>query len=118
MRMLLLLYSLEFLEESRILGLLKKYCKFLPVPIIFGTEKDYKTEKDEKGEDKEVVTEKPRQINNTKPAWTQKPADLKDEDYKSFYRELYPMTFDEPLFNIHLNVDYPFTLTGILYFPK
>jgi molecular chaperone HtpG len=110
--------SLEFLEESRILGLLKKYCKFLPVPIIFGTEKDYKTEKDEKGEDKEVVTEKPRQINNTKPAWTQKPADLKDEDYKSFYRELYPMTFEEPLFNIHLNVDYPFTLTGILYFPK
>jgi molecular chaperone HtpG len=110
--------SLEFLEESRILGLLKKYCKFLPVPIIFGIEKDYKTEKDEKGEDKEVVTEKPRQINNVKPAWTQKPADLKEEDYKSFYRELYPMTFEEPLFNIHLNVDYPFTLTGILYFPK
>jgi len=110
--------SPEFLEEYRILNLLKKYCKFLPIPIIFGTEKDYKTEKDEKGEDKELVTEKPRQINNTKPAWTQKPLDLKDEDYKSFYRELYPMTFDEPLFNIHLNVDYPFNLTGILYFPK
>lgn len=110
--------SLEFLEESRILGLLKKYCKFLPIPIIFGVEKETKTEKDEKGEDKEVTLEKPRQINNVKPAWTQKPADLKDEDYKSFYRELYPMTFEEPLFNIHLNVDYPFTLTGILYFPK
>ncbi len=110
--------SLEFLEEYRILNLLKKYCKFLPIPIIFGVEKDYNTEKDEKGEDKEVVTEKPRQINNTKPAWTQKPIDLKDEDYKSFYRELYPMTFEQPLFNIHLNVDYPFNLTGILYFPK
>ncbi|MFW5708082.1 MAG: molecular chaperone HtpG [Bacteroidota bacterium] len=110
--------SLEFLEESRILELLKKYCKFLPVEIEFGTETEYKTEKDEKGEDKEVKTEKPRIINNTRPAWTQKPADLKEEDYKSFYRELYPMSFEEPLFNIHLNVDYPFTLTGILYFPK
>ena len=110
--------SLEFLEESRILGLLKKYCKFLPVEIEFGTETEYNTEKDEKGEDKEVKTEKPRIINNTKPAWTLKPADLKEDDYKSFYRELYPMTFEEPLFNIHLNVDYPFTLTGILYFPK
>ncbi|MFW5663673.1 MAG: molecular chaperone HtpG [bacterium] len=110
--------SLEFLEESRILSLLNKYCKFLPIEIIFGTETETKTEKDEKGEDKEVKIEKPRIINNTQPAWTQKPADLKEEDYKSFYRELYPMTFEEPLFNIHLNVDYPFTLTGILYFPK
>lgn len=110
--------SEEFLEESRILGLLKKYCKFLPVEIIFGTEKEYLTEKDEKGEDKEITQEKARIINNTKPAWTQKPVDLKEEDYKGFYRELYPMTFEEPLFNIHLNVDYPFNLTGILYFPK
>ena len=110
--------STEFLEESRILALLKKYCKFLPVEILFGKETEYKTEKDEKGEDKQVPIEKDRIINNPKPAWTQKPADLKDEDYKSFYRELYPLTFEEPLFNIHLNVDYPFTLTGILYFPK
>ena len=110
--------STEFLEESRILALLKKYCKFLPVEILFGKETEYKTEKDDKGEDKQVPVEKGRIINNPKPAWTQKPADLKDEDYKSFYRELYPLTFEEPLFNIHLNVDYPFTLTGILYFPK
>ena len=110
--------STEFLEESRVLALLKKYCKFLPVEILFGKETEYKTEKDEKGEDKQVPIEKDRIINNPKPAWTQKPADLKDEDYKSFYRELYPLTFEEPLFNIHLNVDYPFTLTGILYFPK
>ncbi len=113
--------SEEFLDESRIFNLLKKYCKFLPVPIIFGTEKVTKTlegEKDEKGNDKTVTEEKPRQINNVKPAWTLKPADLKEEDYISFYRELYPFTFEEPLFNIHLNVDYPFNLTGILYFPK
>lgn len=110
--------SHEFLEESRILSLLNKYCKFLPVEIIFGTEKETITEKDDKGKEKEVTLEKPRTINNTKPAWTQKPSELKDEDYKSFYRELYPMSLDEPLFNIHLNVDYPFTLTGILYFPK
>ncbi|NLF41350.1 MAG: molecular chaperone HtpG [Bacteroidales bacterium] len=113
--------SEEFLDESRIFNLLKKYCKFLPVPIIFGTEKVTKTlegEKDEKGNDKTVTEEKPRQINDVKPAWTLKPADLKEEDYISFYRELYPFTFEEPLFNIHLNVDYPFNLTGILYFPK
>ncbi len=110
--------SEEFLEEHRILGLLKKYCKFLPVPIVFGTETETVTEKDEKGEDKEKTVEKPRIINNTGPAWTRKPADLKPEDYASFYRELYPMSFDDPLFHIHLNVDYPFTLTGILYFPK
>jgi molecular chaperone HtpG len=110
--------SEEFLEEHRILGLLKKYCKFLPVEIVFGTEKETRKEKDEKGEEQEVTEEKPRVINNTRPAWTRKPSELSDEEYKGFYRELYPMSFDEPLFNIHLNVDYPFTLTGILYFPK
>ena len=108
----------DFLEEEKILGLLKKYCKFLPVEIVFGTETETRKEKDEQGEEKEVKVEKPRVINNTNPAWTRKPAELTDEDYKSFYRELYPMSFEEPLFNIHLNVDYPFTLTGILYFPK
>ncbi len=108
----------EFLEEDKILGLLKKYCKFLPVEIVFGKETETRKEKDDKGEEKEVQVEKPRVINNTNPAWTRKPTELTEEDYKSFYRELYPMTFEEPLFNIHLNVDYPFTLTGILYFPK
>ena len=110
----------EFLEEYRILELLKKYSKFLPVPIQFGTEKvSEKTGlKDKDGNDEYKEVEKPRIINNTKPAWTQKPADLTDEDYKNFYRELYPMNFEEPLFHIHLNVDYPFNLTGILYFPK
>ncbi|NTW33874.1 MAG: molecular chaperone HtpG [Bacteroidetes bacterium] len=112
--------SNEFLEEQRILTLLKKYCKFLPVEIIFGTEKTYEPtgEKDKDGHDKTKEVEKPRIINNPNPLWNQKPVDLKDEDYKNFYRELYPMNFEEPLFNIHLNVDYPFTLTGILYFPK
>jgi len=110
--------SLEFLEEHRILALLKKYCKFLPVEIVFGTESKTTSKKDDKGEEKEETIEQPRVINNTKPAWTRKPADLKDEDYKEFYRELYPLTFEEPLFNIHLNVDYPFNLTGILFFPK
>ncbi len=111
--------SEEFLSESRITEILDKYCKFLPVEIIFGT----RTERIEDGKDEEEKpkykeVEVPNLINNTKPAWTKAPADLTDEDYKSFYRELYPMTFDEPLFNIHLNVDYPFTLTGILYFPR
>ncbi len=112
--------SKEFLEEYRILELLKKYSKFLPVPIRFGTEKvSEKTgKKDKDGNDEYKEVEKPRIINNTKPAWTQKPGDLKDEDYRKFYRELYPMNFEEPLFYIHLNVDYPFNLTGILYFPK
>ncbi len=113
--------SKEFLEEYRILELLKKYSRFLPVPIEFGTEKTYEKvegEKDENGNDKQIEIEKPRIINNTSPAWRRKPAELKDEDYKNFYRELYPMIFDEPLFQIHLNVDYPFNLTGILYFPK
>ncbi len=111
----------EFLEESRILGILKKYSRFLPVPIEFGTEKTWEKvegEKDEHGHDKEVMVEKSRIINNTDPLWKKKPADCTDEDYKKFYHELYPLTFEEPLFHIHLNVDYPFNLTGILYFPK
>ena len=113
--------SNEFLEENRILDLLNKYCKFLPVPIRFGNEKTWEkseTEKDEKGEPKEVQVERPRIINNTNPLWKQKPAELKDEDYKKFYHELYPMSFEDPLFSIHLNVDYPFNLTGIMFFPK
>lgn len=100
----------EFLEESRIKELLTKYCKFLPVEIVFGKVKEWK-------EGKEVETDKDNIINNTTPAWTKKPIDLKEEDYTSFYRELYPMS-EDPLFHIHLNVDFPFNLTGILYFPK
>ncbi len=103
--------SKEYLEENRIEELLNKYCKFLPVPIAFGEQKEWK-------DGKEVSTGKPRIINETNPTWTKKPSELKDEDYKQFYRDLYPNIFEEPLFNIHLNVDYPFTLTGILYFPK
>lgn len=105
--------SEEFLEEYRIQELLTKYCKFLPVEIKFGTKKETHKEGD-----KDVETEIDNIINNPNPAWTKKPADLKDEDYKNFYRELYPMNFEDPLFHIHLNVDYPFNLTGILYFPK
>ncbi|MDD3280111.1 MAG: molecular chaperone HtpG [Bacteroidales bacterium] len=105
----------EFLEEARILNILKKYCKFLPIPIRFGNEK--KWEKSE-GAEKEVEIEIPRIINNTKPLWKSAPADLKVEDYENFYRDLYPYSFEQPLFNIHINVDYPFNLTGILYFPK
>ena len=101
--------SEEFLEEQRIDHLLTKYCKFLPVEIKFGTRKE--GEKDNEVEVDNV-------INNPSPAWTKKPSELKEEDYKAFYRELYPMTFEEPLFHIHLNVDYPFNLTGILYFPR
>lgn len=101
--------STEFLEDYKIKELLNKYNKFMPVPIKFGT----KTEKDG---DNEVVVD--AIINNPNPAWTKKPSDLSDEDYKNFYRELYPMQFDDPLFHIHLNVDHPFNLTGILYFPK
>jgi molecular chaperone HtpG len=112
--------SKDFLEEYRILELLKKYSKFLPIPIQFGMEKKYEKtgQKDKDGNDEYKDFEVPRIINNTKPAWTQKPTDLKDEDYKAFYKELYPMNFEDPLFHIHLNVDYPFNLTGILYFPK
>ena len=111
----------EFLDDSRLLELLKKYSKFVPNPVQFGTEKvqeEIEGEKDEEGNPKTQEVEKPRIITNTEPAWTKAPADLSDEDYKNFYRELYPTTFEEPLFHIHLNVDYPFRLTGILYFPK
>jgi molecular chaperone HtpG len=111
--------SKEFLEESRIKELLSKYNKFMPVPIKFGTKEETLPLPEGAAEDAkpETVTVD-NIINNPNPAWTKKPADLKEEDYKSFYRELYPMQFEEPLFNIHLNVDYPFNLTGILYFPK
>ncbi|MCR4817009.1 MAG: molecular chaperone HtpG [Bacteroidales bacterium] len=119
----------EFLEEHRILELLKKYCRFMPVAIRFGEEStwvDSDTEFDEvddgKGgktkRPKRVEKKQPRIINDTEPAWRKKPADLTDDDYKKFYHELYPMNFEDPLFQIHLNVDYPFNLTGILYFPK
>ena len=103
--------SKDYLEDSKISELLNKYCKFLPIEIAFGKEQEWK-------DDKMVDTGKEKIINNTVPAWTKKPSELKTEDYNSFYKELYPMTMDEPLFNIHLNVDYPFNLTGILYFPK
>jgi molecular chaperone HtpG len=119
--------STEFLEDNRITELLNKYNKFMPIPIKFGTKEindpDHtpETTSDKDGKD---TTEPQRKItvdniiNNSNPAWTKTPSELKDEDYKGFYRELYPMQFEEPLFNIHLNVDYPFNLTGILYFPK
>jgi molecular chaperone HtpG len=114
--------SVEFLEKARITGVLEKYCKFLPIPVFFGTKTEYidspEGEKDEDGKVKRVAVDVPNQINNPSPAWTKAPVDLKDEDYAAFYRELYPMTFEDPLFHIHLNVDYPFNLTGILYFPK
>ena len=111
--------SKEFLEESKISELLVKYNKFMPIPIKFGTkEETLPLEKDAKEGEKPKTVTVDNIINNTNPAWTKQPKDLKDEDYKGFYRELYPMQFEEPLFNIHLNVDYPFNLTGILYFPK
>ena len=100
----------EFLEENRLKGLLNKYCRFLAVPVAFGKKKEWK-------DGKQVDTEEDNIINDTCPIWTKKPSELKDEDYKKFYRDLYPMS-DEPLFWIHLNVDYPFNLTGVLYFPK
>ncbi|MDR0961245.1 MAG: molecular chaperone HtpG [Mediterranea sp.] len=102
--------SKEFLDENRISSLLKKYCSFLPIPVAFGKKKEWK-------DGKQVETADDNVINETNPLWTRKPGDLKDEDYKTFYRSLYPMS-DEPLFWIHLNVDYPFHLTGVLYFPK
>ncbi|MBT8304192.1 MAG: molecular chaperone HtpG, partial [Bacteroidia bacterium] len=119
--------STEFLEESRIRELLLKYNKFMPIPIKFGTKEindpdhEPKTITDKDGKEskephKQITVDDI--INNPDPAWTKQPTDLKNEDYKSFYRELYPMQFEEPLFSIHLNVDYPFNLTGILYFPK
>jgi len=111
--------SKEFLEESRIQELLSKYNKFMPVPIKFGTKEETLPLPEGAAEDAKPETVTVDNIvNNPNPAWTKKPAELKEEDYKSFYRELYPMQFEDPLFNIHLNVDYPFNLTGILYFPK
>ena len=101
----------QYLEEATIEGLLKKYCKFLPVEIAFGKKKDWK-------DGKQVELDEENIINDTTPAWTRKPSELTDEDYDKFYHELYPTQFEEPLFHIHLNVDYPFNLTGILYFPK
>ncbi|MGY6562652.1 MAG: molecular chaperone HtpG [Luteibaculaceae bacterium] len=114
--------SEEFLEDSRISGILNKYCKFLPISIQFGTKTVYEDDpsgaKDEKDNVKQIKKEVDNIINNPAPAWTKSPSELKAEDYKSFYSELYPMNFEDPLFHIHLNVDYPFNLTGILYFPK
>ncbi len=111
--------STEFLEDGRIRDLLRKYNKFMPIPIKFGTRTETLPKPEGAAEDEAAPTKEVDDIiNNPNPAWTRKPADLKDEDYNSFYRELYPMQFEEPLFHIHLNVDYPFNLTGILYFPK
>ncbi len=111
--------SLEFLEEFKIRELLTKYNKFMPIPIKFGTKQEALPKPEDAPEDyKTEYQEVDNIINNPNPAWTKQPSDLSEEDYKNFYRELYPMQFDEPLFNIHLNVDYPFNLTGILYFPK
>ena len=111
----------EFLEEGTILQLLKKYCRFMPVPIRFGEESvwvDSETDCDKDGKPKRVEKKQPRIINDPEPAWKKSPSSLTDEDYKKFYHELFPMNFEEPLFQIHMNVDYPFNLTGILYFPK
>jgi molecular chaperone HtpG len=114
--------SIEFMEKERIGGIINKYCKFLPIPVFFGNKTEYvdspEGEKDEDGKVKRVAIDVPNQVNNVAPAWTKAPVDLSAEDYANFYRELYPSTFDDPLFHIHLNVDYPFNLTGILYFPK
>lgn len=114
--------SVEFLEKSRIQGILDKYCKFLPIPVFFGNKVEYidspEGETDEDGKVKRVSVDVPNQVNNPVPAWTKAPVDLTDDDYNAFYRELYPMSFEDPLFHIHLNVDYPFNLTGILYFPR
>ena len=103
--------SKEYLEDSKINELLTKYCKFLPIEIGFGKEKEWK-------DDKQLETDKDIIINDIEPTWRKKPADLKNEDYQGFYKKLYPASYEEPLFNIHLNVDYPFNLTGILYFPR
>ena len=111
----------EFLEEHTVLQLLKKYCRFMPVAIRFGEETiwvDSETECDKDGKPKRVEKKQPRIVNDPDPAWKKSPSSLTDDDYKKFYHELFPMNFEEPLFQIHLNVDYPFNLTGILYFPK
>ncbi len=110
--------SEEFLDKWKLQGILDKYCKFLPVPVKFGTKTEYTEDgEDEDGKPKHKDIEVDNIINNTTPIWTKQPSDLKDEDYLNFYRELYPMA-EDPLFWIHLNVDYPFNLTGVLYFPK
>jgi len=112
----------EYLAEERIRGILNTYCKFMPVEIVQGTKSEYIDDPegttDEDGKVKKVSVDVPFVVNKTEPAWTKKPADLSDEDYQEFYRDLYPMNFEDPLFHIHLNVDFPFNLTGILYFPK
>lgn len=113
--------SSEFLDETRLEDILNKYCKFMPVEIAFGKRTKYEdspSENTEEESQESIEKEEDNIINNTQPAWTKKPVELNEEDYKSFYRKLYPMTFEDPLFNIHINVDYPFNLTGILYFPK
>ena len=114
--------SIEFLEESRLTTILNKYCKFLPVEIKFGQKSEFiddpKGKKDKDGNVEKIEKKVDNIINNTKPAWTKRPANLKENHYKEFYKELYPMEFNDPLFHIHLNVDFPFNLTGILYFPK
>ncbi len=114
--------SLEFNDEYKLKEILDKYCRFMPVEIVFGEESEWiddpSGEKDEKDNVKKIEIKKPRVINSTSPLWIQKPSELTDEDYKKFYQELYPMSFEEPLFHIHINVDYPFNLTGILFFPK
>ena len=114
--------SMEFSEKSRLEGILNKYCRFMPVEIVFGEKKEFiddpSGEKDDKGNAKRVETTVDNVINSTTPLWTKKPADLQQEDYDKFYRELYPYSFEDPLFHIHINVDYPFNLTGILFFPK
>jgi len=114
--------SAEFLEDTRIQGILTKYCKFMPVEIIHGTKSEWNDdpsgEKDENGNVKKIESTVPRVVNATTPLWSKAPADLGDEDYAEFYKDLYPMNFEDPLFHIHLNVDFPFNLTGILYFPQ
>ena len=114
--------SKEFLEDQRISSILQKYCKFLPVDVKFGKKKiwvdDPSGEKDDNGTPKQVEKEVDNIVNNTNPTWTKAPQELNDDDYSAFYKELYPTEFNTPIFNIHLNVDYPFNLTGILYFPK
>ncbi len=114
--------ALEFNDENKLKEILDKYCRFMPVEIVFGEESDWvedpSGEKDDKDNVKKIEVKKPRVINSTNPLWIQKPNELTDEDYKKFYHELYPMSFEEPLFHIHINVDYPFNLTGILFFPK
>ena len=114
--------SAEFLKKDRIQGMLNKYCKFLSIPVFFGNKTEYiddpKGEKDDNDKVKRVAIEVENQVNNVAPAWTKKPSDLTTEQYNDFYRELYPTSMESPLFHIHLNVDYPFNLTGVLYFPK